>query len=104
MHVPRCFSQELHEAAAAVAPRMMELMHSLSTYHLHCPDGWITTTGFLTCCNKIGLRLTRGEFLAIERAVPKDTMGRINYFHIDQLIQYLTNPLPAEEPATEAAQ
>ena len=41
-------------------------------------DGWITTAGFVVAANKGGLHLNRAQLLALERAVPKDTLGRIN--------------------------
>lgn len=38
----------------------------------------------MACANKTGLSLLRSEYLALERSVPKDTMGRINFYHVAQ--------------------
>jgi hypothetical protein len=53
-------------------------------------DGWITSAGFVVCAKKAGLHLTRAQFLALERAVPKDTLGRINFYTIADTVVYLT--------------
>lgn len=37
----------------------------------------------------------RAEYLALERSVPKDTMGRINYHHVAHLVHHLTEPKDA---------
>ena len=42
---------------------------------------------FLACCNKSGLSLLRSEFLALERSVPKDRMGRFNFYHLAELVE-----------------
>ncbi len=42
---------------------------------------------FVTSASKIGLSLLRSEFLALERSVPKDRLGRINYFHVAEVIE-----------------
>ena len=44
-----------------------------------------TSCRFLSCCTKVGLSLLRSEFLALERSVPKDALGRINYIHVKQV-------------------
>ncbi len=46
----------------------------------------------MVAANKGGLHLTRAQLLALERAVPKDTLGRINYFNVAHLITRLTSP------------
>ncbi|KAG2494755.1 hypothetical protein HYH03_007000 [Edaphochlamys debaryana] len=52
----------------------------------HSPDGWITTAGFMTAARNAGLTLSRAEYLALERALTKDTMGRINYLQLEALV------------------
>jgi hypothetical protein len=52
-------------------------------------DGWITCLGFTVCAAKAGVRLSRTEFLALERAVPKDNSGRINFFTLAERIGVL---------------
>jgi hypothetical protein len=39
--------QELHSAAETVRPRLEELAGALGNYHLHSPDGWITSAGWV---------------------------------------------------------
>ncbi len=68
--------------AHSVAPQLPALLDACKGYHLHSPDGWITTAGFMTACKRAGLTLSRAEYLALERALTKDTMGRINYYQL----------------------
>eukprot|EP00955_Chlamydomonas_euryale_P060252 357663-Chlamydomonas_euryale.AAC.4 len=82
--------QELHIVCEKVMPVLPMLLKALSGYHLHSPDGWIQSAGFMTCCRKVGLELLRSEFLALERSVPKDTAGRINYHNIASLVEAVT--------------
>jgi len=79
--------EELHMVVEKVRPKLEELLTALEKYHLHCEDGWVSSAGFLTCCNKIGLPLLRSEFLALERSVPKDKLGRLNYYHVVQVVE-----------------
>lgn len=73
--------------AHTVAPQLPALLDACRSYHLHSPDGWVTTAGFMTCARKAGLELSRAEYLALERALTKDTMGRINYLQVRQLLR-----------------
>jgi len=82
--------EELHIVCEKVMPVLPMLLKALSGYHLHSPDGWIQSAGFMTCCRKVGLELLRSEFLALERSVPKDTAGRINYHNIASLVEAVT--------------
>lgn len=47
---PRCLPspQELHMVADKVRPVLPELVQALEGYHLHSPDGWVTTAGCVT--------------------------------------------------------
>lgn len=83
--------QELHEVVEVVRPHLEAIMDACGAYHLHHPDGWITSAGYITAARKAGLRLSRDEFLALERSVPKDTMGRINYFHVAAVISAVSD-------------
>uniref|UniRef100_A0A7S0WN89 Uncharacterized protein n=1 Tax=Chlamydomonas leiostraca TaxID=1034604 RepID=A0A7S0WN89_9CHLO len=94
---------ELQQVAHKVAPFLDAVLAGCDSYHLHCPkDGWITTTGFVVAAHKGGLHLTRAEFLALERAVPKDTLGRINYHHVAQVVAHLTREAQPEGEAPAA--
>eukprot|EP00798_Chlamydomonas_sp_ICE-L_P001897 gene1897-33308_t len=79
--------EELHEVVKFVQPHIEAIVKSCNDYHLHAPDGWITSAGFVTCSGKAGLRLSRDEFLTLERSVPKDIMGRINYLHVEAVVR-----------------
>lgn len=71
---------------------MESVVKACESYHLHCPkDGWITTAGFVVSARKGGLHLSRAELLALERAVPKDTLGRINYHHVAEVVQHFAD-------------
>lgn len=37
------------------------------------------------------------EYLALERSVPKDTIGRINYQHVAHLVHHLTAPMGQQQ-------
>ncbi|GIL47914.1 hypothetical protein Vafri_4542 [Volvox africanus] len=77
---------ELHAVAHVVSPLLPALLEACRGYHLHSPDGWITTAGFMTAAKRAGLELSRAEYLALERALTKDSRGRINYLQLEQLI------------------
>ncbi|EFJ40529.1 hypothetical protein VOLCADRAFT_108109 [Volvox carteri f. nagariensis] len=77
---------ELHAVAHAVSPLLPALLEACRAYHLHSPDGWITTAGFMTAAKRAGLELSRAEYLALERALLKDVRGRINYLQVEQLV------------------
>mmetsp|Transcript_5092 Transcript_5092/g.13773 ORF Transcript_5092/g.13773 Transcript_5092/m.13773 type:complete len:233 (+) Transcript_5092:137-835(+) len=94
-------TSELQSVAHSIAPYLDALIESCQKYQLHCPmDGWITTQGFVTAASKAGLRLARAEFLALERACPKDSRGRINYWHVANVVQHIV----AETSQPEGAQ
>ncbi|GFR53270.1 hypothetical protein Agub_g16061, partial [Astrephomene gubernaculifera] len=50
---------ELHAVAHTIAPRLSELLSACRAYHLHSPDGWITTGGFMSAARNAGLELSR---------------------------------------------
>ncbi|GLC40272.1 hypothetical protein PLESTM_001032000 [Pleodorina starrii] len=77
---------ELHAVAHVIAPSLPALLDACRAYHLHSPDGWITTAGFMTAAKRAGLQLSRAEYLALERALTKDLRGRINYLQLEQLV------------------
>lgn len=57
----------------------------------------------MACCNKIGLSLHRSDFLALERSVPKDGAGRLNYHHVAYMVEAIVcangaNDLTATAP------
>ncbi|PNH11102.1 Chitinase domain-containing protein 1, partial [Tetrabaena socialis] len=77
---------ELHAVAHVVGPQLPQLLDACRSYHTHSPDGWITTGGFMVAAKRAGLALSRAEYLAMERALTKDTMGRINFLQLEQLV------------------
>lgn len=77
---------ELHAVAHVVAPHLDALVGACQAYHAFTPDGWISTAGFMTAARRAGLQLSRAEFLALERALSKDTLGRINYLQLQGLV------------------
>lgn len=87
------FDEEVH-VSRELLDQMPEVIKACQGYHLHCPDGWITTSGFVVSAKKAGVPLDRAQFLAIERAVPKDTMGRINYYAVAEAVQRLAEGQP----------
>ncbi|KAL6755584.1 hypothetical protein V8C86DRAFT_2674019 [Haematococcus lacustris] len=94
--------EELQQVCHEVLPHMDQVLQACSQYHLHCPqDGWVTTAGFVVSAHKAGLHLSRAQLLALERAVPKDTLGRINYYNIAHLVKSLAGDAaqPAPGPA-----
>lgn len=92
---------ELHAVAHTVAPQLPALLDACRSYHLHSPDGWVTTAGFMTCARKAGLELSRAEYLALERALTKDTMGRINYLQLEQLVGSIAAATAAAQEGAE---
>ena len=95
----RCHSppQELHAVAHVVAPHLEALVGACQAYHLFTPDGWISTGGFMTAARKAGLQLSRAEFLALERALTKDSMGRINFLQLQELVGSIMGAAAAGE-------
>lgn len=84
-HVHRCFCavQELHAVASSIVPLLEPLLDACRAYHTHTPsEGWITTGGFMTAARRAGLALSRAEFLSLERALTKDSFGRINFVQV----------------------
>ncbi|PNW85901.1 hypothetical protein CHLRE_03g200700v5 [Chlamydomonas reinhardtii] len=94
---------ELHAVAYVVSPQLPALMDACNSYHLHSADGWITTAGFMTAARRAGLTLSRAEYLALERALTKDTMGRINYLQLEALVQAVTAADQTGEGGAEPA-
>ncbi|GAX72960.1 hypothetical protein CEUSTIGMA_g415.t1 [Chlamydomonas eustigma] len=94
--------KELHLVVEKVEPALTDLLKALEGYHLYSPDGWITSAGFIACCNKVKLSLLRSEFLALERSVPKDKMGRINYYHIAEVVEAVNASNVAEDHTSTA--
>lgn len=94
--------RELHMVAEKVKPALPTLITALEAYHLHTPDGWITTAGFMACCNKTGFKLQRNEFLALERSVPKDAGGRFNFYHIREVIEAISAANASEDLSSTA--
>ncbi len=88
--------------AEKVLPALPTLIQALDQYHLYSSDGWITTAGFLACCNKVGLTLLRSDFLALERSVPKDKLGRINYRQVTEVVEAVCAAGGAAVTAPEA--
>ena len=62
----------------------------------------------MVCCTKAGCQLVRAQLLALERSVPKDTMGRVNYYMLGQvgaagrlvrqLVRWLVSQVVATSP------
>ncbi|KAG2494754.1 hypothetical protein HYH03_006999 [Edaphochlamys debaryana] len=92
---------ELNAVAHVVYPQLPALMEACGNYHGHSPDGWITTAGFMTAARNAGLTLSRAEYLALERALTKDTMGRINYLQMEALVSTVAGVAAEGEQATE---
>mmetsp|Transcript_12584 Transcript_12584/g.22272 ORF Transcript_12584/g.22272 Transcript_12584/m.22272 type:complete len:209 (-) Transcript_12584:673-1299(-) len=87
----QAFEEEV-QVAQEVQSAMPAVVAACEGYQLHCDmDGWITTTGFVVCARKAGLSLDRAQFLALERAVPKDTLGRINFYQVTEAVQRLAS-------------
>ncbi len=89
---PWPLSRHKHEASGPQLPLALLFVDAA------LQDGWITTAGFVVCAHKAGLHLTRAHFLAIERAVPKDTLGRISIDHVTAAVERLVRGEPPARP------
>jgi hypothetical protein len=73
--------QELKDTCVTLYPVMDAIRSHLLRYSLYetTSAGLITSLGFVECCTKAGVKVSRDEFLSLERATKKDRLGRLFY-------------------------